>query len=53
VVDETGGRSITLIDEFATGDGADTGRDQLLDIALGPALLQQIEAAGGPETQPV
>jgi lipoate-protein ligase A len=50
VVDETGGRSITLIDEFATGDGADTGRDQLLDIALGPALLQQIAAAGGPET---
>ncbi len=34
-----------LLDEAGDGDG----RDQLLDIALGPALLEQEASAGGPE----
>src|SRR5690349_1022121 len=38
------GRAIVLIDDTANV----AGRDPLLDIALGPALLQRT-AAGGPE----
>src|SRR6476620_8927205 len=46
VVDTAAERAIVLFD-----DAADvTGRDPLLDIAIGPALLQRIAAAGEPET---
>ena len=34
----------------ATGGWAAGGRDPLLDTALGPALLQAVAGAGGPET---
>ncbi len=42
VVDSAGGRAIVLLDGSA--------HDALLDIALGPALLQRIAADRGPET---
>jgi octanoyl-[GcvH]:protein N-octanoyltransferase len=44
-----GRRSIALLDESGPGHPAG-GRDPLLDSALGPALLQTVAAAGGPET---
>src|SRR6478672_13340841 len=43
VIDSDVGRSTVLVDDVAVD------RDPLLDIALGPALLQQVAAAGGPE----
>ena len=46
MVDSDAGRTLLLIDDVGA---AGAGRDQLLDIALGPALLQQVAAAGGPE----
>jgi lipoate-protein ligase A len=50
VIDDAGGRSLLLIDETATDDASTgDGRDQLLDIALGPAMLAQVAVAGGPE----
>ncbi len=45
MVDNSGEHVLTVIDDAATG----VGRDQWLDIALGPALLQQVAATGGPE----
>ena len=39
-------RSIELLDET----GPAVGRDPLLDASLGPALLERISRAGGPET---
>ena len=41
-------RPVVLLDELVI-DG-EVGRDALLDIALGPELLQQVSASGGPET---
>jgi lipoate-protein ligase A len=46
VVDRAAGRSIVLFDESANT----AGRDPLVDIALGPALLQRAAVNGGPET---
>jgi lipoate-protein ligase A len=43
VIDSDVGRSTVLVDDVAVD------RDPLLDIALGPALLQQVAAGGGPE----
>src|SRR5690349_18917510 len=44
MVDTAAGRAVELFDDTA----AVAGREPLLDIALGPALLQRA-AAGGPE----
>ena len=45
-------RSIVLLDEASasTAGPVGGGRDPLLDSALGPALLQTVATAGGPET---
>ncbi|MET0966405.1 MAG: lipoate--protein ligase family protein [Nakamurella sp.] len=44
-------RTIALIDEAAADRGGPApGRDPLLDTALGPALLQTVATAGGPES---
>jgi len=50
VVDTAAARTIALVDDVLLDD-TDRGsaREPLLDIALGPALLQHVAAAGGPE----
>jgi octanoyl-[GcvH]:protein N-octanoyltransferase len=52
VVDKHARHGITVFDDTGT-DGRDEplggGRDQFLDSALGPALLQRVAATGGPE----
>lgn len=45
MVEQAVERTVLVIEDAATAEG----RDQLLDIALGPALLQQAAATGGPE----
>ena len=45
MVDTAAGRAILLLDDTNHG----TAREPLLDIALGPALLQHTATAGGPE----
>lgn len=50
MVDTDAGRSLVVLDDLLDDLLDDAGRDPLLDIAIGPALLHQVAAAGGPET---